>query len=458
MPEQYLTATKFKKMYPATAHFFKHQDRYDKQFYEFYGIEKALIKPPDGYYRIPTDAAPILNLMINSYDKACGFDDRKRNVKTGTTYEYDLYHTFVQSLRIGLHALPDYQKAFIESYSSYQLTVIIDTFLPILTERLALLLIAFFKFNHTKSLDFTTHLFHVMDNSLEKMVEISSSTYNQKNHYLLARKEKILQSGALLGQQTEENSFSFEKAIGDSFRFFVEPQYQPAPEIFTASDYASELWQIKQNLSSYKMGGKEKFEAVYQKYKNEFDRNNKLFERNFKEELDYLSAFHTAKTNAELFYWDMYTYPIKLSQVIKSVFSHINYIWMLDFLSPQEPLPEDRFQYLIDELKQSGDPFDDPENHKRIEAKVKLLCQYKEEISELLKHPCDINDFINKCIEKRRRERDILIGKIPPEHTDSAVRESVCDFYKRTKESGLYHEIVERLDGITSLLLPIKFE
>lgn len=459
MSEQYLTATEFKKMYPGTGHFFKHQDRYDKQFYEFYGIEKTLIKPVDGYYRIPTEAAPILNLMINSYDKACGFDDRKRNVKTGTTYEYNLYHTFVHSLRTGLHALPNYQKAFIESYSSYHLTVIIDTFLPILIERLALLLIAFFEFNHTKSLDFIIQLFHLIDKTLERMVEIDCSADDQKNPYLLALKKRLLKSGAVLGQQTEENSFSFEKAIGDSFRFFVDPQYQPTPEIFTALDYSSELWKIKQNLSSYKMEGREKFEEVYQKYKNEFDHGSELFERNFKEELDYLSAFLTAKTNAELSYWDMYTYPIKLSQTIKSVFPYIDYIWKVDFLAPTETsaLLEDRFQYLI-QLKTSDDSIGDPANHDQMEADIKLLYQYKEELSELLKCPCDINDFINKCIEKRRRERDGLIAKIPPEHTDSTVRESVCDFYKRAKESGIYHEIVKRLDGITSLLLPIKFE
>lgn len=158
MNKHYLTPKEFTTKYPDTKEFFKRQDRLDTKFYPFYGIEKSIIKIEDGRYQIPLESAPILALMIRAYANACGIDRRVANKKTGVLYSCEMYHEFIDTLQKGLDELPIYQKAFIQRYSSYTSAVIIDSFLPLLIERLTLLIVAFFKFSHSKNIDFISIL------------------------------------------------------------------------------------------------------------------------------------------------------------------------------------------------------------------------------------------------------------------------------------------------------------
>lgn len=451
MNKRYLTKTEFTEKYPDTNEFFKRQDRLDTKFYSFYGVEKTLIKPEDGQYQIPLESAPILALMIKAYFNACGIDRRISNKKTGAIYSYEMYHRFIETLQKGLDELPIYQKAFIQQYSSYKSAVIIDSFLPLLIERLSLLIIAFFKFDHSKSIDFITILLRSIDMQLERMVKIDAvPPHHDENPLILEFIERERQAGAKLGEPTGDSGFSFEKSVGDSFRFFSEPDYQPTPKIFLDPSYAAELWRMKQAAKkNQEILLSEQFFNIYDEKREVYEENERHFRRNIKAEIDYFNAFYTARTHKELFYLNIFDYPVSLSQAFKIVFARSKGC-------PPTLTLEQLIQCMYDEAALLP-----PQKQREVKSEIDLLRRHEKELTEYftLQFPRDINSFINECQERLWKEKDNLAKKISEECKEgSKDRIDICNFYEWAQKSPLYEESLKHLNDIISMLLPIKFD
>ena len=455
MNKLYLTQKEFTTKYPDTKEFFKRQDRLDTKFYPFYGIEKSIIKIEDGRYQIPLESAPILALMIRAYANACGIDRRVANKKTGVLYSCEMYHEFIDTLQKGLDELPIYQKAFIQRYSSYTSAVIIDSFLPLLIERLTLLIVAFFKFSHSKNIDFISILLRSIDLQLEEMAKIDTEPPHNYEHPLILKfLEQESQAGAKLGEPTGDSGFSFEKALGDSFRFFSEPDYQPTPKVFSDPSYAEELWRKKQAAKkNQEISLSEQFSNVYDEKRERYEENDEIFRRNIKAEMDFFNAFYTAKTNEELFYLNIFDYPADLAQAFKVILPKISLTKLEGDGIP--PTFEQVIQRMHDDAASLS-----LQKQRKVETDIDLLRRHKKELIEYftLESPKSIEDFINECQERRWENKDKFAEKFSDECKEgSKDRIAICNFYEWAQKSPLYEEVQERLKAVVSMLLPIKF-
>ena len=134
---------------PEIKDFFKHPDRKTSEtpsrqdFYKFWEISRENIRTFSGYaYEIPVEAADLFAGLISAYALACGAD--RRGVRTRAPiekYSLDKYRDYMARLDQMIdEELKSFQKCLIKNHLSYYRTKEFKIFLPVLLERIAMLL------------------------------------------------------------------------------------------------------------------------------------------------------------------------------------------------------------------------------------------------------------------------------------------------------------------------------
>lgn len=141
---------------PDITEFFRHPGRYTSEsnegfdFYRFWGFSDKLVKNPwnELYYSIPPEVGKLYSGLIQAFGEACGRDRRTQPTDKGTsTYSLDRYYTYLNQLEKIIETdLEPYQSGLIQSHFSYSQTYAFRELLPILLERIAMLLAVVFDY------------------------------------------------------------------------------------------------------------------------------------------------------------------------------------------------------------------------------------------------------------------------------------------------------------------------
>lgn len=138
---------------PKLKNFFDHIDRYTSDlerigsrpdFYKFFGISKATITEKKGegtFYAIPFEVAPLLAGMIRAFSFAYGNDRRGRSKNKVVPLDYERYHKYIAEMQKQIGQIEPYQRALIKNYKAFNHAFVIDAFLPLLIERIAIFMV-----------------------------------------------------------------------------------------------------------------------------------------------------------------------------------------------------------------------------------------------------------------------------------------------------------------------------
>lgn len=191
--------------------FFKHIDRYTPDFFEFFSINPNRIQNENSrQYEIPFEVAELLAGLMRSYSSAYGTDRRKGKTDHGFRFTYDDYHICMESLLREMEKMQPYQRELIRAHRSYRNAVITDRFLPIVTERIAMLIVTLFDYGSDQSSDdFLEVIAH-----LETLIED-----------IFKSRTRINGRGIYKDAPIRHQEYTFEDAISLAFNVLANSRY-----------------------------------------------------------------------------------------------------------------------------------------------------------------------------------------------------------------------------------------
>ena len=217
--EKTYTKAEFERYFddPAIKDFFKHIDRKTTSidFFAYFGISKDLIKAENKHnYSIPYRVAPLLAGMIKAFQHVYGSDRRGRQRGERVPIDYKAYHDYLDIMQREIEKLEPYQQALIKNYHSFDNAKIIDRVIPLLIERISMLLILLFEQGGNRTSDNFFTIIRFLDSAIEGLARqhVRENPENEKN-------------------QSSGGIYSFENAISDVFGILAgKTDFKPAPE------------------------------------------------------------------------------------------------------------------------------------------------------------------------------------------------------------------------------------
>lgn len=429
--------------------FFKHPDRKESllekrpDFYRFWGIEKKSVMDREDHrvYEIPVEASSLYSELIRLYGMACGVDRRGQS-KGNLRYSVSKYQDYLNELEYMLNdKLEPYQSCLIKNFESYDMAGIFALFLPMLLERIAILLAVIIENESDNSND----TYYITIEQIDMLIE-----------EIIAKRV-----GAQESRFHNPNLYSFENAISGAFEVLTtdkEPKSTKGKvhsqdlekEILRArldfreriknknidADDKEEIAKLRQKLV-------DTLNEVTQPFSVEQRSQKELINRNVQEIVSELNDF-----------WNKDSCISRQERGAVDQY-YRNLVGFIDFLSEsrmpvngiRELLKKDTIQHIED-----GDFI-------KAEECCSVLSRFEEFEDELEmieeRDPQNEDEWLKLIRECVSNKRDLFqSGTLQYGKNRSAIRQETCEQYHKVRNSGAYVELYAALEDAVGRWLP----
>ena len=449
---------------PEIKAFFKHPERKTSEtplrqdFYEFWGISRESIQMSSGYaYEIPIEAADLFAGLISTYALACGAD--RRGVRTHAPiekYSLDKYQAYITQLdKMMKEELEPFQTCLIKNYNSYYRTKEFNIFLPVLLERIAMLLAVSVSYGTDDGDGCFDYLIDQLDVLIEGVIRsrLSVNKNARKDSRLCSFEDGIAaafrvlttqensepEPGAVLFKDLEETILA--TRVGEQKRveaFFEEKA--DAKESITQEDirkFRAELF--------------DKLNRVSEPYRQKQENLEERYQRNAQDCLDLKNAF-----------WDASVFLTKNEQRLMEEYRDGLREAISDIIDSQltleiykQTLKQKTIEAVeADQQMVLGDAVNKLVSFLNYEESLKMkLEEMSVEYDERI--PTE-EEFMRAAKELTEENNFVYTSGTFVEEKQRDIRRETCEFYKKIKESTAYQDLLADLKNAIGGWLPEK--
>lgn len=436
---------------PAVNDFFKHTDRkistspYGPNFYKHWDIKKEFVQKSwaNQTYEIPVEVNTLYAELIRIFNFTYGADRRGHSPKKPIEkYSIEKYQTYLKELDLMLEdRLEPYQSCMIKNYDSYQQTKAFQSFLPLLLERIAMLMAVCFDYGSDDGHD----TYYITTEQIDLLIES------------IIRKRLLAQDTHPCGRL-----HSFEDAISGTFQTLTIAQETPPPHKTVFSNtldqkILEERLKFRNTLQAHSK--QDISSSELKKYRQALiDTLNKTAAPFIEKQQRFADTFETnvqqIKNELDSF-WDNSSQISKRELQFVEKYHH-DLVHFLDYLSdcalPVDVIKEFTQKKLLEYLQAN--------NYQKVRNCADILLQlenFQDELETIKEvNPQTEGEWKNLIKDLVDEYRNAFNSGSIQENDRAHLRKETCNYYAAIKNSKPYQNLLSSLEEAIGNWLPNK--